>query len=449
MNSNSFLSVSHFRVRFAPSPTGLLHVGGARTALFNWLFARHFKGVFILRIEDSDQKRSRPELVDEILNELNWLGLNWDEGPFFQSRRFEIYRRHALKLLEKDKAHQAPAARGESPAIIYQVKAEEIGFDDAVYGPIKVSGSRLKDIVLLKSDGSPAYNFACVVDDHEMGITHVIRGDDHIPNTPKQLVLYQALGWTPPAFAHLPLILGPDKSPLSKRHGATSLRAFRELGILSPALRNYLALLGWSPGDDREILNTGDLIKEFSLPRVTKGGAVFDYEKLLWLNGKYMQQISPESLARMAHPFLEKALGASEKLSRERILKVVKLLGARMKTLRQLVEQGEYFFKSEIYYDPQAVEKYWSRPNSIQLLEKARDALKKVETFTAPELEKILRDLTAELNIKVGDLIHPLRVAVTGRTDSPGIFEVLDILGKETVLMRLNKAIEYLRERQY
>lgn len=430
------------RVRFAPSPTGSLHVGGARTALFCWLFARNRGGKFILRIEDTDRKRSQEELSSEIINEMHWLGLDWDEGPLFQSSRFEIYRSYALQLLEDGVAYRSEPGEDGSTAVILPVDNSDITFNDLVYGPITVSGAELKDIVLLKSDGSPAYNFACVVDDHEMRMTHVIRGEDHIPNTPKQIFLYHSLGWKPPSFAHLPLILGEDKTPLSKRHGATSLQAFRKDGFLPEALRNYLALLGWSPGGDREIMDTNELIKRFSLKKVSRKAAVLDYQKLLWMNGQYIKKATAVELVDALQPLLT---GTEwEKVPRERIEIIVALLGHRLKSLREFTSQTGYFFDRDISFEAEAVEKYWSDDGIIELLMETRKEIALLDSFTEEDLENTLRGLIARLGIKAGVLIHPLRVAVTGRMDSPGIFGILLLLGKELVLCRLDKALEYL-----
>lgn len=432
------------RVRFAPSPTGSLHVGGARTALFCWLYARNRGGKFILRIEDTDRKRSQKELSSEIINELSWLGLDWDEGPYFQTERFEIYRRLALQLLDSSMAYRSEADNDGGTAIILPIDHADINFTDVVYGPITVSGSELKDIVLLKSDGSPAYNFACVVDDHDMRITHVIRGEDHIPNTPKQLILYRALGWTPPVFAHLPLILGEDKAPLSKRHGATSLLNFRKEGFLPDALRNYLALLGWSPGGDRELMDTAELIRRFSLKKVSRRAAVLDYQKLLWMNGQYIRDKDAGELVTYLQPLL---VGTEwENVPRERLEKIVALLGHRLKSLMDFSNLAAYFLEEDISFEPAAVEKYWGGGNTTELLRSAEREIESLDQFSEEKLEKSLRKLIAELEIKAGVLIHPLRVAVTGRMDSPGIFEILLLLGRELTLRRLKQAINYLEQ---
>ncbi len=424
------------RVRFAPSPTGHLHIGGARTALFNWLFARGRGGEFILRVEDSDRKRSREESATEILEELKWLGLDWDEGPFFQAERNEIYRRRAHDLLSAGKALR------DGEAIVCPVEREgEVEFSDLIRDKVSVAASELKDIVLLKSDGSPAYNFACVVDDHEMEISHVIRGEDHIPNTPKQVLLYRALGWEPPVFAHLPLILGEDKTRLSKRHGAVSLQTFRRDGFLATALRNYLALLGWSPGDDREFFSTRELIENFSLDRVNKSGAVFDYDKLTWLNGRHIQKTPPSELADLIEPILERE--GWGKIPRDRLEEIIAFLGARLKTLNDFPQQAKYFFFEEITFDPEAVERYWGESGVREMLAETREVLSAVEPFSEEKLEKALRGLAERLGIKAGRLIHPLRVAVTGQAESPGIFKTIELIGKETALKRLDQAVKY------
>lgn len=433
------------RVRFAPSPTGSLHVGGARTALFNWLFARGRGGAYILRIEDTDRKRSREDLSREIVAELSWLGLDWDEGPIFQSRRTGLYLPAAERLLELGLAYRSePDAEGNT-AIILRVPPEEITIPDRVYGSITVSASELKDIVLIKSDGSPAYNFACAVDDHELGITHVIRGDDHLPNTPKQILLYRALGWEPPAFAHLPLILGPDRSPLSKRHGATSLKAFREAGILPDALVNYLALLGWSPGGDRELLGREELVREFSLEKVSRKAAVFDHQKLVWMNGRYIQKTAPAELVRALRPLL--AGTGWEPVPDGRMAEVVTLLGHRLKTLADFSDLAGFCLEGEIDYDPEAVAEHWSGEEVPGILKAIGEAVAAVEPFAKEELETSLRGLAARRGVKGGVLMHPLRVALTGRKDSPGVFEILCLLGRETSLARIGRAQDFLAGR--
>ena len=414
------------RVRFAPSPTGSLHVGGARTALFNWFFVRGKGGTFILRIEDTDRQRSQEELSQEIIDELTWLGLDWDEGPIFQSHRDELYGPLAERLVEQGLAYRSDSDAEGRKAIILRVPPEEIGFSDLVYGRITVCASELKDIVLIKSDGSPTYNFACTVDDHQMEITHVIRGEDHLPNTPKQILLYQALEWEPPIFAHLPLILGADKTPLSKRHGATSLKAFRIAGILPAALVNYLSLLGWSPGDDREIMSIKDLVSKFSLKQVSRKAAVFDHQKLNWMNGRYIQDTPPQELADHLRPLL--AGTKWEFVSPEKIEEIISLLGHRLKTLADFIDQADFCLEGEIVYDPGAVAKHCSGEDTGEILSEVRTAIEKVEPFAREGLEEALRGVIERRGIKVGALMQPLRIALTGRKDSPGIFEMICLL---------------------
>jgi len=446
MSSRSSSPSAPVRVRFAPSPTGHFHLGGARTALFNWLYARNTGGDFILRIEDSDLKRSRPEMTEDITEEMKWLGLDWDRGPFFQSNRADTYRDLSRRLLDEGRAYEETSPQGDGKALIYRVERDkEVSFEDMIRGTITFSPQEIKDIVLLKSDGSPTYNFACVADDHDMKITHVIRGEDHIPNTPKQLMLYRAFGWPPPSFAHLPLILGADKAPLSKRHGATSLKAFRMGGFLPAALRNYLALLGWSPGDGREFIPTEDLIRDFSLSRVIKRAAVFDYQKLIWLNGKHIQATPPAELAEMIRQFLERK--GWHNAPRARVETVVTLLGHRLKTLKDILEQGECFFSDEIHFEPRAVKNHWEKKEVPGILRQLKSVLSSADPFREEELEKRIRGLIARDNVGTGEIIHPLRVAVTGREESPGIFKTLEIIGRRMVLKRLDQAIEYLEAR--
>ncbi|KQC14587.1 MAG: hypothetical protein APR56_03480, partial [Methanosaeta sp. SDB] len=381
----------------------------------------------------------------EIIKELAWLGLDWDEGPIFQSRRTGIYLPLAEQLLERGLAYRSEPNTEGKTAIILRVQPEDINIPDRVYGLISISGAELKDIVLVKSDGSPAYNFACVVDDHELRISHVIRGDDHLPNTPKQLLLYRALDWEPPIFAHLPLILGPDKSPLSKRHGATSLRAFREKGILAEALVNYLALLGWSPGGNRELLDREELIREFSLKKVSRKAAVFDHQKLVWMNGRYLQQSDSGKLARTLQPLLA---GTNwEGISPDRLEAVITLLGHRLKTLGDFPKLADYCLEGKISYEPEAVAQHWSAPGVAGILAETREAIAAAEPFSREKLEESLRAVVDRRGNKGGALMHPLRVALTGRKDSPGIFEIIHLLGRKTTLARLDQALDFLSRR--
>ncbi len=472
------------RVRFAPSPTGYLHVGGARTALYNWLFARHHGGQFILRIEDTDRNRYVPDAVEDIQEGLRWLGITWDEGPVFQSQRLEIYRDHVERLVREGKAYpcfcsperlqalresQRKAGkrpgydrrcRGLSPqerqklleagtphVIRLAVPLEgETRVRDALRGEIVFDNRELEDIVLLKSDGYPTYHLANVVDDHLMGITHVMRADEWIPSLPYHVLLYRALGWDPPVFAHLPVILSPDgKGKLSKRHGATSVREFQRMGYLPEALRNYLALLGWSPGDDREILDLDEMIRLFDLDRVRTAPARFDYQKLLWMNSVYIQRMDEDELVQRVRPFLEEAgLEGTE----EEIRTMIRLLRERVKTLREFVEFGVYVFRDPETYDPQGEKKHFKQPDVVAArLEALLERWERLPEWNEASLERTLRALAEEMGVKAGAFIHPVRLAVTGFRVGPSLFILLEGLGREKVLRRIRRAIAYLQQR--
>lgn len=453
------------RVRFAPSPTGHLHIGGARTALFNWLFARRHGGAFILRIEDTDLQRSTQESVDAIIDNIRWLGLDWDEGPILQSGRFNLYAPYAERLVAEGKAYastkrkardarffdksgeEAAAAeplpderKGERPAIFLKRPERTIAVNDLVHGEVSFAPDVVGDLVLMKSDGTPTYNFACVIDDAEMGITHIIRGDDHLSNTPKQLVLYEALGLPVPLFAHVPLIMGPDGSRLSKRHGATSVGQFREEGILPEALVNFLALLGWSPGDDREIMTLKELIGAFSLERVNKKNAVFDTKKLEWLNMQYFKKRTAEEITRMALPYLAAYGVAPASVSPARMEAVVRLLGERFRTLRDLADKAHYFFTDSPRIDPKAHRKQILKEGAAEILADVAARLEALDGFTPEAIERELRAVSAARGMKAGEVMQPVRVAVCGRAETPGIFETLAVVGKEKVLDRLRRA---------
>lgn len=472
------------RVRFAPSPTGYLHVGGARTALYNWLFARHHGGQFILRIEDTDRTRFVEDAVEDIQEGLRWLGLEWDEGPVFQSDRLSLYREHVERLVAEGKAYpcfcsperlealreaQRRAGKrpgydrhcrflppeeqkkrleaGEPHVIRLAVPLEgETRATDALRGEIVFDNRELEDIVLLKSDGFPTYHLANVVDDHHMGITHVMRADEWIPSLPYHVLLYEAFGWKPPVFAHLPVILSPDgKGKLSKRHGATSVREFQRMGYLPEALRNYLALLGWSPGDDREILTLDEMIALFDLDRVRTAPARFDYQKLLWMNSVYIQNMDEEELVRRVRPFVEEAGYQPED---QDLRAMVRLLKDRVKTLREFVEFGRYFFEDPEEYDPDGENKHFRDPAAVaERLRKLLERWKELDRFDAETLETTLRALADELGVKAGALIHPVRLAVTGFRVGPSLFILLEALGRERVLRRMEKAIHYLEEK--
>ncbi len=435
--------MSNVRVRFAPSPTGYLHIGGARTALFNWLFARHHKGVFLLRIEDTDQQRSTPEATQAILDSMQWIGLNWDEGPHFQSDRLSIYRKHAENLVLANKAFYDTDAEGRK-AIRFKMSECVTEINDLIHGVISFDTALIEDFVILKADGFPTYNFACVVDDAEMEITHVIRGDDHISNTPKQIALYNAFGFKLPEFAHIPMILGEDGSRLSKRHGATSVTEYRDKGYLPQALVNFLALLGWSPGNDQEIISLAEMIEKFSLKRTVKTSAQFNNIKLDWMNGQYIKSIPVEQLSPYARGFFEKSGVDMTKISAEWLNALVRLYHERFKTFHDLVNQTGFFFTGTIEYDAAAVEKFLKKEGITNLLKEVLAAISQLEAFDTKHLEDSLRALTTKLGVGFSKLAQPLRVSITGRSVSAGIFETMELLGREVSLQRLDYAIKNL-----
>ncbi|MGQ9570004.1 MAG: glutamate--tRNA ligase [Thermodesulfovibrionales bacterium] len=462
------------RLRFAPSPTGHLHLGGARTALFNWLFARHNKGTFILRIEDTDRTRSTEEYIEAIVEGLKWLGLDWDEGPYRQTDRFNIYKDYANKLLNEGKAYycycspeelekrrQQALAQGKPqkydgrcknlkepipdrlPTIRFIMPQEgETIVNDLIRGTVVFENAQLDDLIIMRSDGTPTYNFTVVVDDVDMKITHVIRGDDHLNNTPKQIHIYKAFGYEIPAFAHLPMILGPDKTRLSKRHGATSVTYYRERGYISDAFINYIVRLGWSHGD-QEIFTRDKLIELFSLENVGKSASVFNPEKLLWLNSQYIMKTPTDTLIDLVKPFLirEKIITEGQILDRNWLSKAIGTLRERVKTLVELAHLLRFYITEDIEYDEKAKRKFLNE-NYLHYLKDVKEELEKLETFVATEIEKVFKELIERHNTKLGNIAQPVRVAVTGKTESPGIFEVLEIVGKEKTLRRLKKAIE-------
>lgn len=432
------------RVRFAPSPTGSLHIGGVRTALFNYLLARSQGGQFLLRIEDTDRERSKPEFEREILDGLNWLGLHADGLIVRQSDHFDLYRSVAEELIQKGKARISLDKGGR--AVVFLMPKTHVEFHDLVHGSIEFDTLSFEDLVLIKSDGSPAYNFACVVDDHAMRISHVIRGDDHVSNTPKQILLYEALDYDVPRFAHLPLIVGKDGMPLSKRHGAVSLEAYRRDGFLPLALLNYLVLLGWSPGTDQELFTFEELAREFKIEQVNSKSACFDHEKLRWMNGEHIRRLDPGPYVAALKAFLKIHAPEMEQPARERLEEAALLFRERIKTFKEFLEQADYFFKAELSYDPAAVKKYWQSDAVKERLRKICQALRQREFGDSVALEKSTRELASEMGTRAGDLIHPLRVALTGRSVSPGIFDLMAALGKERVLERLEYAVDHFEE---
>ncbi len=424
------------RVRFAPSPTGFLHIGGARTALFNWLFARHHRGILILRVEDTDAVRSKKIYLDQILEDLNWLGLNWDEGPYFQSKRSRLYEEYAQKLLKEGQAYT------EGKAIILRVPAKPFEFTDLIRGPIKFAAGAFKDQVLMKSDGTATYNFACVCDDRDMEVTHVIRGEDHISNTPKQIAIYEALKFKLPEFAHIPLIVAGDRSRLSKRKGARPLSYYREQGCLAEALFNFLALLGWSLGARREIASREEIVREFTLERVLKTAAAFNPEKLEWMNAQYIQALDTQELTGLIVPFLLQKRYIGKEYDKERLVEIIELFKLRIKRLSDFPILADFFFQEKINFTAEAKSFLLEKKRTKGIFSKLIEALQRLESFDVQTVESASRQVIAEEGVRAGELIHPVRVALTGKRMGPGLFELMAVLGKEKVLKRLTQAMQ-------
>ena len=454
--------------RFAPSPTGVLHLGGARTAIFNWLFARKNQGKFILRIEDTDQQRSSRESEQQILESLEWLGLNWDETPARQSERTGIYREYANRLIEEGKAYRCYMSSGDlqkkreeaekngqyfrykrewsqlgaSPEKPYAVRLStpssgDVIVEDIVRGKVKFDSKEIDDFVILKTDGFPTYNFAVAVDDYEMGISHVIRGDDHLTNTSKQVLIYDSLGLKMPLFAHVSMILGQDKAKLSKRHGATSVRDYKDNGYLPEAVLNYLVRLGWSHGD-QEIFTREELVSKFNLENVGKSPSVFNPQKFQWLNSWYIKNSPVERIADQLTPLLkQKGYNTENSLN---LFKIIEQLRERAETLNDIVEQSYYFFTDEIDYEEKAAEKFLTSDNA-DVFKKVREHLSSIEDFSHDCIHGAFGNVMNETGLKLGKIAQPVRVALTGGTKSPGIFDVIEILGKERTLLRLDRAI--------
>ena len=422
------------RVRFAPSPTGFLHLGSARTALFNALYAKHVGGIFVLRVEDTDLVRSKKEFLDDILNDLKWLGLDWDEGPFFQSDNFELYKQKAQDILDKGLAYK------EGEAILFKVeKGRTITVSDLVHGEIKVSTDQIKDQVLIKSDGSPAYNFACVVDDANLKITHIIRGDDHISNTPKQILFYEALGLEVPQFAHIPLMMGADGAKLSKRHGGVAVSEYRDDGFLPEALSNYLLLLGWQPDGDREVISMDEAAKEFEISKINNTQVKFDIDKLKWLNGEYIRSKDLKEV----YPYFIKELVNNKidinTIDKDKLNKIIELYKVRIKVFGDFFELTDFFFKDDYMIDEKGQRKYLGKPENIDNLKLALGELKTLDNFKQDKIEEIYRALAEKHNLKPANIIHPTRMAISGKTKGAGLFELMELLGKDIVIIRLEK----------
>ncbi len=466
------------RVRFAPSPTGYLHVGGARTALFNWLYARKTGGVFVLRIEDTDRERSTDESTRTILDGMTWLGLGWDEGPVHQADGFPRHRADAERLLSEGKAYRCfctpeelaakreargkeyrydracmavpraesddRAAAGEPFTVRFRVPEGTTEWDDVVHGVTTFDNASIEDFVILRTDGTPIYNMAVVSDDIDMRITHVVRGDDHIANTPKQILLYRALGAPVPVFGHLPMILGEDGKKLSKRHGATAVGDYAQMGILPEALFNFLALLGWNPGDEREVMEKEELVEAFSLERINKKAAVFDTEKLLWMNGQYLAKKTAEELLPLVAPQLvaDGLVSQADADARpEWLALLVDVLKVRSRSTLEIAPQARPLLGDAVEYDEAAVARHWKDPATAERLRAVRDVLARLEPWTPEAIEPALRETAESVGVGFGKVAQPLRVALTGSAASPGIDAVLWIMGRERALGRIDAAL--------
>jgi glutamyl-tRNA synthetase len=457
--------------RFPPSPTGYLHVGGARTALFNWLYARHMNGKFILRIEDTDVERSTQASVDAIFEALDWLAIDWDDGPYFQSKRFDIYKTYIQRLIDSGQAYGCTCSPedldemrkkamavggkpkydgtcrekslGQTDDAVIRFKAPLTGttvLEDVIKGNIVFQNSELDDFIIARSDGTPTYNFVVVIDDITMGINTVIRGDDHVMNTPKQILLYKALDSPLPVFGHVPMVLGSDRARLSKRHGAMSVTAYRDMGYLPEALLNYLVRLGWSYGD-QEFFSRDELIEKFSLENIGRSPGIFDPEKLLALNADHIKATSPGKLAQHLLPLLkEKGCEASEGAHLENIIKT---LNTRSKTLQEMADGALFYFQDTVSYDQKAAQKFL-KPSTLEPLKVLLEQLDALTDFSESNLETAFKKVMTQTGLKLGKIAQPARVALSGKTVSPGIFEIIAVLGKEKVIARLKRAIEYI-----
>jgi glutamyl-tRNA synthetase len=462
--------------RFAPSPTGLLHIGGVRTALYSWLHARKHGGRFVLRIEDTDRERSTEESVNAILEGMSWLGLDYDEGPFYQTQRFDRYRELIQRLLDEgnayhcyctkdelDKMREEQMAKGGKPRYdgrcrnrtepregihpVVRFKNPTDGavvFNDLIRGRIAISNEQLDDLIIARSDGTPTYNFTVVVDDLDMEMTHVVRGDDHINNTPRQINMFRALGAEPPQYAHVPMILGPDGQRLSKRHGAVGVMQFKEEGILPEALLNYLVRLGWSHGD-QEIFSVDQMVELFELTETNKAASTFNTEKLLWLNQHYIKESSPEHIARLLAPHLA-ALGIDPVIEGPPLLEVVRAQQERAKTLVEMAQISAFFYRDFDEYEPQAAKKHL-RPVALEPLTTARERLSGMDDWSEEALQSAVQQVAEALGVNMGKVAQPLRVAVVGRAASPGIDVTLHLVGKAACVRRIDRALNFVRQR--
>ncbi len=473
---------SEVRVRFAPSPTGYPHVGNIRTALFNWLFARHNEGVFLLRIEDTDQERKVDGATDIIMESLGWLGMDWDEGPFFQSQRLDMYKKYAEQLVAEGKAYycfcsserldamrkdqaarklppgydrrcrclskeqiEAEKAGGTVPVVRFKSPTEgRTSVTDLIRGEVIFENSLLDDFVLLKSDGYPTYHLANIVDDHYMDISHVMRAEEWLSSTPRHVLLYAALGWKPPQFAHLPMILGPDKSKLSKRHGATAINEYQSEGYLPETMINFMALLGWSLDDKTEIMSRQEIITNFSIERVSKTAAVFNKDKLEWMNGVYIRNLNIDDFTARCLPFVERGLppGVKRPVDAGYLKQIAPLIQERAKTLNEVPQLVDFFFVNELEYDTIMLQGKLDKSQAVKVIEKSIVVLEQLNEWDSEIMEKTIRPLTDELSMKAGPFFSVLRVAITGRTASPPLFQTMVVLGRVRCMERLKAALK-------
>jgi glutamyl-tRNA synthetase len=464
---------SEFNVRFAPSPTGELHLGGARTALFNWLFAKHNKGKFFLRIEDTDPTRSKDEYTEQILDALSWLGLDWDEPLIYQSNRFEDYKVHIKSLLSSGQLYHCFCSKDalndskqeghyKYPGTCRELESEDIKirlnqgisftyriripegitkYKDLIYGSIEVDHKELDDFIAIRSDGSPTYNFTAVIDDHYMNISHVIRGEDHVANTPKQIILYKALGFNIPVFAHLPMILGPDGRRLSKRHGAPGVQTFREEGYFPESLNNYLALLGWNPGTEEELFSFDELIQNFDLSKVQKKGAVWDEKKLHWISGQHIMKTGTDQIIDQLR-YNDPDWGKGSSISY--LISIIELLKVRAKSLSEFVTQSDYFFNAPSSYDEKGLQKAWREDSVNERIELLMEKLSIMDSWRKEHIQSNFERFIKQHDLGLGKIIMPIRLAVCGTLNGPAVYDILELLGKDESLGRINTALKEL-----
>ncbi|MCX7871773.1 MAG: glutamate--tRNA ligase [Verrucomicrobiae bacterium] len=444
------------RVRFAPSPTGYLHIGGARTALFNWLFAKHHKGVFILRIEDTDTARNTQEAVEVILNGLKWLGIEWDEGPlspdpagpykgdfgpYFQSQRRKIYETRVQELLSKGMAYE------HEGAIKFRMTREPVEIDDIVVGKVVRTLTDREaedpDFVIIRSDGHPVFHFVNVIDDMEMRITHVIRGEDHLSNTAKHIALFRAFGVEPPKYAHIPLILNQDGSKMSKRDTGASMTTYMEEGYVPEAVLNYLCLLGWSPKNNREVMPVEEIIAIFDLPQILRHNARFDMDKLKWINYEYTRLMSQQRFYELSIQALKKAAVNLDKYPEQYIKSALDTCRGKVKLFSELPSYAGFYFKDDVVYDPEAAKQHFIQDNK-PMVSRLKDVLASLPEFTATNIESAMKSVASELGVKVGKIVHPIRLACTGATAGPSLYHLMEVIGKEKVLERLDKALNLM-----